>query len=486
MFGFVLPTQTMTLKLDRTSISKTRDARALRLSMHRTIADRGCILTTASTLKTLLLQYVAGQDRLRRAPLQYACRVSELKENLKDDFTVVHQHAKALRDQDELCEELGDALKLLRRSVAIIDEADLVLHPMKSELNFPLGPKKTADRVRWELPTFLFSCILDDDHAFNDSFSRTFDAQGWEKPPLFSHVMSILKRMLKKGKENGDILEMPHFTLLRKQFYTEQIREHIATIALFFIERAWCKEQLERERNPKPGPSLGAEKFDHESWVKVVKFLQGTTGPNALVEWYGMHHRGNRIARNRVRAAEPTNASQAALQQDSVVKVDGSHPAQVLQVHGDGCVDVLYTSYAQNLNLARLWVARLLPHCLSKRNRVQYGLVLENDLLTWARQDFWVCDRRKKKTIRGKVERNRDREKEILIENFPCGESRMWLAVPFGGRDKPSRTAEFASADVAIGLTLLSFRYTGLRPADIKRLVAHLKTKMERSPMRNH
>jgi hypothetical protein len=52
-------------------------------------------------------------------------------------------------------------------------------------------------------------------------------------------------------------------------------------------------------------------------------------------------------------------------------------------------------------------------------------------------------------------------ESEVLAKKFPIGTSRMLLSVPFVGRDTPSKAAEFASADIAIGLTVLSFRYSG-------------------------
>ena len=37
--------------------------------------------------------------------------------------------------------------------------------------------------------------------------------------------------------------------------------------------------------------------------------------------------------------------------------------------------------------------------------------------------------------------------------------SRRYLSVPFVGKDAPSHAAEFAHPDVAIGLTILAYRY---------------------------
>lgn len=41
--------------------------------------------------------------------------------------------------------------------------------------------------------------------------------------------------------------------------------------------------------------------------------------------------------------------------------------------------------------------------------------------------------------------------------------TRRYLAVPFVGKDAPTVASEFAHPDVAIGLTILAYRYEGLR-----------------------
>ena len=54
-----------------------------------------------------------------------------------------HSSARIHKDHGDLQEQtrvLGDTLRLLRsHGLAVIDEVDWVLDPMKSELNFPLG-----------------------------------------------------------------------------------------------------------------------------------------------------------------------------------------------------------------------------------------------------------------------------------------------------------------------------------------------------------
>ena len=94
------------------------------------------------------------------------------------------------------------------------------------------------------------------------------------------------------------------------------------------------------------------------------------------------------------------------------------------------------------LNLACDWVQTLLPHVLSKINRVSFGILTPADLA--------VADPR-----------------------MPY--SRRVMAVPFVGKDVPSRSSEFAHPDVLIGLTVIAYRYSGLRRKDLQRIVMQLK-----------
>lgn len=53
--------------------------------------------------------------------------------------------------------------------------------------------------------------------------------------------------------------------------------------------------------------------------------------------------------------------------------------------------------------------------------------------------------------------------------------SRRLLAVPFVGKDVPSRASEFANPEVLIGLTVLAYRYEGMRLGDVTHVVKQMK-----------
>ena len=72
---------------------------------------------------------------------------------------------KVKRDQARLCLRVRD---LFQKGVLVLDEVDLLLHPLKSELNWPLGLKQELDHtlrraehateklaagLRWRLPS---------------------------------------------------------------------------------------------------------------------------------------------------------------------------------------------------------------------------------------------------------------------------------------------------------------------------------------------
>ena len=59
--------------------------------------------------------------------------------------------------------------------------------------------------------------------------------------------------------------------------------------------------------------------------------------------------------------------------------------------------------------------------------------------------------------------------------------SRFKLAIPFVGKDVPSRASEFAHPDIIIGLTVLAYRFEGLRRTDFEQdVITLLRTDFER------
>lgn len=91
--------------------------------------EKGVLLTTATTVKSMLLKYL------------------ELLSTAGDSRQTPRTRSGALRVADSL----AGLLRLFGKEcggVLLLDEVDLLLHPLKSELNFPLGRKQGEEPAR--------------------------------------------------------------------------------------------------------------------------------------------------------------------------------------------------------------------------------------------------------------------------------------------------------------------------------------------------
>ncbi len=109
----------------------------------------------------------------------------------------------------------------------------------------------------------------------------------------------------------------------------------------------------------------------------------------------------------------------------------------------------LHDEHIKMLNLGHDWLGSYLPFVLQKINRVHFGLLQHLDL------------------------------KLLEDSGVKIPTSRKLTAVPFVAKDVPSRASEFAHPDVLIGLTILAYRYEGLRKKDFLLLLRHMKDCLE-------
>ena len=125
--------------------------RALRLRLERARESQSPVLATPSTLKSLLLHYIEQQ-----AALHDALPRVETDDAMRDA-------ANGLRKEAAICDELRACLRMLRGGLLIMDEADVIFHPLKSELNFPVGQlTRLADADARMRATFhLLRAVLD-------------------------------------------------------------------------------------------------------------------------------------------------------------------------------------------------------------------------------------------------------------------------------------------------------------------------------------
>lgn len=296
-----------------------------------------------------------------------------------------------------------EVLGKLVSSAALLDEVDLILHPLKSELNWPLGAKFPLDFThspgtgsvgrRWLAPYHILDAFFYCAHfmtrtaravsAMERSNSDTFRNSGisvdeFTESREARDKLEAVRDAVERGVALKLVQTAPHFVLLSRSFYATELKPPLARWTLLYLRNA------------------GLRGVDDD---QVLAYLE--VGPDRVDEQ----------VRNVVRKS----------------------------VDDDG---------VKMLNLCSDWLRSLLPFVLGKIDRVSFGLLNPDDL------------------------------RRTLARDPHTPKSRRLCAVPFVGKDVPSRASEFAQPDVVIGLTILAYRYEGLRPSDFWLLMRQLRDTM--------
>ena len=266
----------------------------------------------------------------------------------------------------------AEIFEIFQTGTLILDEVDLILHPLKSELNWPMGRRipldfskaASGDGLRWKLPYYILDAIF----AVTYGRSTASEAEGSQEA---IDLLDGIRAAVRTAIESKQLQTSPHLALLDKSWYQDILRPLLAQ---------WTS-----------------------IWLRAHGALRGMS--EALIMAYLLRGPG---------AAE-AKAQLNRECEDEAVKMT---------------------------NLARDWLCSLLPHMLAKINRVTFGLLQPADISLL---------------------------EEVTGSRLP--KTRRLLAVPFVGKDIPSRTNEFSHPDVVLGLTICAYRLEGLRRADFKQML---------------
>ena len=274
-------------------------------------------------------------------------------------------------------------LEVFRGSALLLDEVDLVLHPLKSELNWPLGFKQPLDFTtsaerpgrRWSLAFFLLDALF-----YTRSGALSVEDIEPQHDPRVASLLAELRRVVEIGFEEQVLQATPHLLLLDRPWYHRHMKPLLASWLLRFV-------RLQRVRA-----------LDD---AEVVAYLMRRERP------------------------------------------------------ASGALERAPDEQVKTLNLAHDWLNAYLPHVLSRTCRVHYGLLQPEDIQL------------------------------ALLENPRMPRNRRYLAVPFVGKDTPSRASEFSHPDVVIGCTILAYRYEGSRRSDLITALRALREQLshESGPM---
>jgi thiol-disulfide isomerase/thioredoxin len=305
----------------------------------------GVVISTPTSVKSLMLKFIENLDWISDTTRP---RPPSLPDSIQEIYKIV---------------------ALFRQSVLMLDEVDLILHPLKSELNFPIGAKEPLDfsPLRWQLPVHILDAIF---YAERGTISVDFRTSS-----LAQSILHKIKKVIQDGYAMKALQANPHAVLLDQNYYHSAMRPLFAQWSLLWIE---------------------AQNFSGISRDDVLYYI-----------------------------SDP----RADHDEDLKAKVTANVPHRCVQM----------------LNLAQDWLRSFLPHILAKIDRVSFGIMTKAD-------------------------------KTRALHNTPnMPRSRLMLAIPFVGKDVPSDASEFAHPDIIIGLTILAYRYEGLRFSDFKEILSALR-----------
>ena len=347
--------------------------------------SRAVICATPTSVKSFMLKFVEMMKILEEKKFGEARRKAGAT-NILNAFSL-SSIARRFRDQVELVEtdvkpqEVyygAEILKLFKHGALLLDEVDLLLHPLKSELNWPVGHKDVIDfsrtrlgsGLRWDVFWHLIDGIF---YATTGKMSVAFK-DSREAITILDQISSVIRR----GIAEKFMQQTPHLVLLDRKFYHAELKPLLARWQLIYL------------RNKR----LPTVEDKH-----LIAYM--VDGP----------------LKNKAAAS----AAHVALDDDFMKLLNQSH-------------DLL---------------RNFLPHCISKIDRVSFGLLSKSDL-------------------------------KQALENEPnISLARRLAAIPFVGKDIPSRASQFSHPDIVIGLTIMAYRYEGMRRSDFENVLFALREQLD-------
>ena len=361
----ILAKKVFSLQFDRSVEDSPDEIVLLHSKLMTAASDRGVVVAPPEAVKSLELKFIELLHSLESTDL----------DNINMDVTKSkRKEVVRVRDRmvsrSDMADMLVDVLKMWKHGALLLDEVDVLLHPLRSELNFPIGNKHAIDLAgqRWNLPMFLLDTVF---AVARGSLTLSIDTF-WENAAAqcnvtFDVMLKETQNALHIGCTSDSLQTSPHLVLLDTEYYHATLRPVMAKWASLWL----CRFMM---------------------------------SPPSVASIYSF-------------------------------------------VMGQGELTAEKANDAKMMTLAREWLTALLPHTLSKIDRVGYGLLQEADM--------------------------------VLVDPNTTA-SRLLTAVPFVGKDVPSRSSEFAHPDVVIGLTTLSYRYEGLRKNDLRSVISQLKKEYSR------
>eukprot|EP00941_MAST-03F_sp_MAST-3F-sp1_P005353 g5353.t1 len=459
-FSTIMVKRVLTLDFDRGWTDSAAQVELLQAKLESCLRHRDVVCAAPEAVKCLVLKFIELLVSIEQLDFDTLVPSESLRQREQ-----MRRMREKLQKKSNMCDALVPILQMWKEGVLIMDEVDVLLHPLRSELNFPIGQKQPIDLSgpRWDLPIELMDAVViaareatgkSREESKSDAMSLlsmlSNYPEGFSTDAQKSEACACLEDLIdaiRDGFKQHALQRNPHMVLLDRTWYGEVFRPAASRWALLWLKRNWSeKEHGER---------------DMPSKEDLLSYLRG----NRMFIRPGMLEK---LGKDCGGEAE-TTLLEIGNEWD-VVRKSPSRMIQYAEMLEKLKVPNLYSSNIQKavhslrlrasiekglkpasiklLQLASEWTQELLPHCLSKIDRVSYGILSAAD------------------------------SENYVTESTPL--SRRLMAVPFVGKDVPSRSSEFAHPDVVIGLTILAFRYEGVRLTDLRMILTQLKMDFSR------
>jgi hypothetical protein len=210
-FSVLIPKRIYTLKFDRNIEDSSRPVMLLAQKLESARSEGAIICAAPESIKALFLKFVEQLHSIEAMP------------------PVEEEHHQRLQEQSSRLQEraenralMADAIvpifDLWKSGVLIMDEVDVLLHSLRSELNFPIGEKKPIDLSgpRWFLPLHIFDGLFfRTENRVTSSFLQT--------NPEAVAILEAIVASLQRGLACRALQREPHIVLLVPHFYFEDL-----------------------------------------------------------------------------------------------------------------------------------------------------------------------------------------------------------------------------------------------------------------------
>ena len=182
--------------------------------LERARDECGVALASPAAIKSFALKFLELARTLALLPTDppAAVGLGKLVHRRSAGSDYFASQAAECRAQLAVCSQL---LALMHGGVAMLDEVDWLLHPLKSELNWPLGEREPLDfsksrsgsGLRWKLPSALLDAVF---HAAGATVTDREAALTHEA----TAALAALRAALLAGREQQQVQTTPHLALL--------------------------------------------------------------------------------------------------------------------------------------------------------------------------------------------------------------------------------------------------------------------------------